>query len=157
MVLASENGYIGGMKTRHLSPVISVFVAVTCALGQVSTISPYEAKSMVRVVLRHEKIDLSSPYCSLEGDGGGSKPFVPGYYTFFASCDYPNTGATTVFGLYVVSPRTGDVLEPDLCRWFRFPELRRLQRKIMRRTHASDLDEAKFRKRTDCAESWRSQ
>src|SRR5271165_6644923 len=126
------------MQTRHIGIACVVFGAVVSALGQPKTIGADEAKSLVRVVLRHENIHLSSRYCSLEQLDRNGKPFAADYYSFSAACDYPNTAATTPFGIYVVSPRTGDVWEFNRCEWFKFPELRRLQRSIMARTHSAD-------------------
>lgn len=122
------------------------------ASGQPLTISAAEARSLVRVVLRHEKIHLSSRYCELEQLDKDGKAFVADSYSFGAFCDYPNTAATTPFGLYVVSPRTGDVWEFNRCQWFSFPELRRLQRNIMRRIHATAAEQSKYRERTRCVQ-----
>jgi hypothetical protein len=81
------------------------------AMAQATKITTEEAKSLVGVVLRHEHIQVSSRYCELSQMDKQGKPFVPDYYSFSATCDYPNTAATTPFGIYVVSPRTGDVFE----------------------------------------------
>jgi len=120
------------------------------AFGQQATVT--EAESLVRLVLKHERIRLSSQHCELERLDKDGKSFVSDYYSFGAHCDYPNTAATTPFGIYVVSPRTGDVWEYNRCQWFGFPELRRLQRTVMRRTHATDGTEKKYREATGCTE-----
>ncbi len=139
------------MKTRHFWTFCIVFGAVASALGQAETISSSEAKSLVRVVLRHEKVRLSSPYCTFEQIDKNGDAFVEDYYSFSADCDYPNTaGATVAFGIFVVSPRTGDVLAFNRCEWLSFPELRRLQRSIRHRTHATDTEEMKYRNQTGC-------
>jgi len=120
------------------------------AAAQQTTITADEAKSLVRTVLRHEHINLSPRYCELDEIHKQGKPFVPDYYSFSATCDYPNTAATTPFGIYIVSPRTGDVFEFTRCRWYQFAELRRLQRSITQRTKQSSAEEAKYRKASGC-------
>ena len=141
------------MEAMRTLPLLTIVLAVGGAFGQQSTISVEEAKSLVRVVLRHEKLKLSSRYCELEQVRGDGRPFVPEYYSFSASCDYPNAKATSVLGLYVVSPRTGEVWEFNGCRRFRFSELTEIQRKIMRQTHATEAVEANYRKNVGCAEA----
>jgi hypothetical protein len=78
------------------------------------------------------------------------KPFVPDYYSFSAYCDYPNTGATTVLGLFVVSPRTGEVWEYNECKAFTFPKLLELRRKMAPQTNATEEAEAKYRRNIGC-------
>lgn len=119
-------------------------------LSQPQTISVGEAESLVRVALRHEGSPLSSKYCAVERLDQEGKPFVQGYYSFGPFCDYPNTAVRTTFGLYVVSPRTGDVWEFNRCEWFKFPRLQRLQLSIMRRTRATEVEELNYRRKTGC-------
>ena len=134
-----------------LAVFLFCFTAWT-ALGQQATITVTEAESLVRVVLRHEKVRFSPRYCELERLDHEVKTFVPDYYSFGAHCDYPNTAATTPFGIYVVSPRTGDIWEFNRCKWFRFPELLTLQRNIKYRTHVTDDAELAYRQKTGCAD-----
>jgi len=77
-------------------------------------------------------------------------PFIAGYYSFAASCDFPNTAATTPWGQFAVSPRTGDVVQLETCKWFRYPDLRVLQKQIVAQTHASEQAEVRYRKNTGC-------
>jgi hypothetical protein len=132
--------------------IFLLWVAAWTALAEPATITATEAESLVRIVLRHEKIRLSPRYCELERLDHEERAFVPDYYSFGAHCDYPNTAATTSFGIYVVSPRTGDVWEFNRCKWFKFPELLTLQRDIKRRTHATDGAESTYRRKTGCAD-----
>jgi len=143
----------GMREPLRIVAIFLVCFAAWTALGQAATIKATEAESLVRVVLRHEKIRLSPRYCELERLDHEGKSFVADYYSFGAHCDYPNTAATTPFGIYVVSPRTGDVWEFNRCKWFRFPELLTLQRDIKRRTHATDDGESTYRGKTGCADA----
>jgi hypothetical protein len=113
-----------------------------------TNISVDDARSVVRLVLRHEGVAFPSTYCEIEHLDGLGKPFVPDYYSFGAHCDFPNTAARSTFGLFVVSPRTGDVVKFDLCEWYDFAELREMKQRITRRTHASDNQEQQYRVKT---------
>jgi len=113
-------------------------------------ITEAQAKSLVREVLRHGKVRLSSRYCELEPVRKDGKPFVQDYYSVWAYCDYPNIGATTVFGLFVVSPRTGEVWEYNTCKTLTFPELMELRRKIAPQTNVTEEAEAKYRAKIGC-------
>ena len=142
--------YRSSVKSRLFSVGGAQLCTALSGVAANTTINTVEAKSLVRTVLRHEHIRLSSRYCTLEQIDKPSQPFAKDYYSFSASCDYANTAATTSFGIYVVSPRTGDVFEFNRCEWFNFPELRRLQRNIMQRTKHSARDEARYREATGC-------
>jgi hypothetical protein len=87
--------------------VLCICNAALPTLAQEATVA--EAKSLVRVVLKHQKVQLSSRYCEVERLDKNGRAFVSEYYSFGAHCDYPDTAATTAFGIYVVNPRTGDV------------------------------------------------
>ena len=77
-------------------------------------------------------------------------PFVAGYFSFAASCDFPNGAATSPWGQFAVSPRTGDVVQLETCKWFRYPDLRVLQMQIVAQAHASEQAEVRYRKSTGC-------
>src|SRR5438309_145758 len=117
--------------------VVLVSIATIFAqsnIAQPATISSVEAKSLVQAVIKSRNIHLAAKYCELKALNRDGKPFVANYYTFGASCDYPHTAATTPFGVYVVSPRTGDVWEFNTCERFSFPALTRIQKDIKQRT-----------------------
>jgi hypothetical protein len=135
-----------------LAIIALAFITVGNVEAQVADITLAEAKTLVAIVLRHQKFPSSSRYCQIESMDKG-EPFVSHYYAFAASCDFPNTAATSPWGEYLVSPRTGDVLGLEQCRWFRYSELQRLQKQIMFRTHATHAGEAKYREHTGCAQA----
>jgi hypothetical protein len=138
---------------RRLIAIAFVLVAVRTVIAQEATIGVAEAKSLVGIVLRHQGFPSSSQYCQVEIVDEGGKLFAPGYYAFGASCDLPNTAATSPWGAYLVSPRTGEVLNFDMCKWFGYSDLRRLQKQIMLRTHATDASERQYREATGCAKT----
>ena len=114
------------------------------------TISVDEAKQLLGIVLRHQKFPLSSSYCSVENLDKNGKEFDPGYYAFGASCDFPNTPATSPWGTYLVSPRTGEVLNYDTCKWLSYSDLHQRQKQITLQTGATVANEEKYRDRTGC-------
>jgi hypothetical protein len=132
-----------------------IVVALTFLAGslesQEPTINVVEAKSLVAIVLRHHGFPMSSQYCEVSSLDKEGQPFVADYYSFGASCDFPNTAATSSWGVYFVSPRTGDVEQMDRCTSFRYSELRRMQKQIMLRTHATETGEIKYREKIGCA------
>jgi hypothetical protein len=130
---------------------LAVALSAGSAFSQQGTITVGQAESLVRAVLRHERLRLSSRYCELEPVHKDGKAFVPDYYSFSAYCDYPNAGATTILGLYIVSPRTGEVWEYNECKPFTFPRLLELRRKMVRQTHETEQAEAKYRINIGCA------
>jgi len=113
------------------------------------TISVDEAKQLVGIVLRHQKFPSSSPYCSIENLDRNGRPFEAGYYAFAASCDFPNTQATSPWGTYLVSPRTGDVLNYDTCKRVEYRDLQH-QRQVMLQTGTTADGEKKYREATGC-------
>jgi hypothetical protein len=137
------------MRAVYLTAIV-VVLTVMSAFGQQSAITAAQAESLVRVVLRHEKIRLSPRYCELEQMRADGTAFVPNYYSFSAYCDYPNTAATTQLGIYVVSPRTGEVWEFSGCKLFKFPELLQLRRKLVPQTRVTEEAEAEYRTSIGC-------
>lgn len=137
-------------KVLQTAAIIVVLVAGIVAQVQDSTISVDVAKQLVGIVLQHQKFPLSSPYCSVENLDKKGEPFQPGYYAFHASCDFPNTPATSPWGTYLVSPRTGDVLNYDTCKWLNYSDLRQRQKQIMLQTGATRASEHKYRNGSGC-------
>ena len=119
--------------------------------AQDSAIGVDDAKQLVGIVLRHQKFPASSPYCAVENLDKNGEAFQAGYYAFGASCDFPNTtGATVAWGTYLVSPRTGDVLNYNTCTWLSYSDLRQRQKQIMLQTGATRASEQKYRDSIGC-------
>jgi len=129
---------------RCIAAVILTCFGCWAGFAQQTTITHREAESLVRMVLRHERVHLPSQYCEVENLDRNGASFIDDYYSFGPYCAYPGAAAITPFAIYVVSPRTGDVWKFEACDHFNFPELRRLQREIMRRTHATAAEEADY-------------
>lgn len=139
-----------------IRPVLRVMVGVISFLSplanaqQQSNIGADEAKELLVIVLRHQKFPASSRYCQIEPLDKQGQPFTSNYYAFGASCDFPNSPATSPWGTYLVSPRTGDVLNFDTCKWVRYDDLRRRQKQIVLHTGATEASEGRYREATGC-------
>jgi hypothetical protein len=127
-----------------------LLLSAALANAQQQTISVGEAKELVSLVLRHQGFPSSSQHCQVESLDKNGKPFAPDYYAFGASCDFPNTAATSPWGTYLVSPRTGEVLNFDTCKWLGYHDLRECQKQIMLQTGATEDSERRYRDGTGC-------
>lgn len=137
------------MSAHNAVAVALMLVAASTSVAQEASIGTAEAQTLVDIVLRHQGFPASSRYCEVVSMDK-SQSFVSGYYSFNASCDFPNTAATSPWGEYLVSPRTGDVLGFEQCKWFRYSDLRRSQKQVMLRTHATKAAEARYREKVGC-------
>jgi hypothetical protein len=137
--------------SRNITVAVVLISSTVCGLAQAPTLSRSEAKTLVRLVLRHEHIKLSRRYCTLDNLDRPGKPFSEGSYAFAAMCDFPNSAATVPYGLYIVSLRTADVWDLDGCQWFDFPALRTKQRYVQRRLHTTEQEKAVYRASTGCS------
>ena len=130
-----------------------IFLPAAFGVGQQATVTVDEAKQLVGLVLRHQKFPASSPYCQIGSLDKQGKPFARDYYAFGASCDFPNTAATSPWGTFLVSPRTGDVLNFNTCKWLRYADLGERQKQIMLKTGATEASEGQYRETTGCTKS----
>lgn len=135
-----------------LRTVTTTVLLLTAALAnaQQQNISVGEAKELVNLVLRHQGFPSSSKYRRVESLDRKGEPFAPDYYAFGAYCDFPNTAATSPWGTYLVSPRTGEVLNFDTCKWLGYRNLRERQKQIMLQTDATEDSERRYRDAVGC-------
>jgi hypothetical protein len=113
-----------------------------------------QAKELLLVVLSHANYKLRAPGAFIDGDlaDDKGKPPHPGYYDFSVGSDSAKEGATNYRGLFSVSILTGDVWEINLCKRFVFPQLRRIQAAIMKKTGKTLADEKSERKGLGCTD-----
>ena len=134
---------------RHLLTIALTFAAMGTANAQEAIISVAEAKSLVGIVLRHRGFPSSSQFCEIEHLDKDGDPFEPRLLRIWCFLRPSKYSSYKSLG-HLVSPRTGDVLEYDFCRWFGYPDLRRMQKRIMLRTHATEAAEVQYRQKTGC-------
>ena len=140
------------IRAAHRLIISLIFLPAAFGNGQQPNISVDDAKELVGVVLRHQKFP-ESPYCQIDSLDKQDEVIALNYYAFGASCDFPNTPATSQWGTYLVSPRTGDVLNLDTCKWFRYADVRERQKQIMLHTGATEASEERYRESTGCAKA----
>ncbi|HCI0190712.1 TPA: hypothetical protein NN370_003583, partial [Salmonella enterica] len=87
---------------------------------------------------------------ALKNDQG--KPFHSGYYSFGVGYDSPSVGATDIWGLFSVSPKTGDIWEEYSCERISFPALQKIQQEIMKKTGATFASEVVQRRGLGCTD-----
>ena len=104
-----------------------------------------QARELLIMVLKHENLFIDKPGFNIE-----HIEFVPGYANFHVTWDSPEAAATDVIGEFAVSPRTGDVWESNNCKQYSFPELKRLQAEVMKRTGWTFSGELKEREGLGC-------
>ena len=118
------------------------------ALGQVQAegLSTKQAKKMLVMVLRHERLMSDQPGFNIEA----IEKSVPGYIIFFVTLDSPRASATNVIGSFAVSPLTGDVWETNLCKRYTFKALKKIQAEIILRTRKTFASEVNERRHLGC-------
>jgi len=101
-----RSGKLKMVAVTQLIAVVVMLLVTGTVETQEATTSVTEAKSLVDIVLRHQGFPLSSQYCEIANLDKEGQPFAADYYSFGASCDFPNTAATSSWGIYFVSPRS---------------------------------------------------
>ncbi|EHX7026064.1 hypothetical protein K1998_004196, partial [Salmonella enterica subsp. enterica serovar Typhi] len=102
-----------------------------------------QAQALLVLSLKNKKYNITLPSVfmdeALKNDQG--KPFHSGYYSFGVGYDSPSVGATDIWGLFSVSPKTGDIWEEYSCERISFPALQKIQQEIMKKTGATFASE----------------
>lgn len=97
---------------------------------QATGLTTEQAQQVLIVMLKHEKLLMTKPGFDIEA----LRSSHPGYQDFGVTYDSPKAAATDVIGWFSVSKMTGDIWETNLCKRYAFPQLRRIQAAIMKRT-----------------------
>jgi len=116
-------------------------------------LSRAQAKKVLMVVLRHQYYKLGKPGVFIDdnlADENGNPPHL-GYFDFSLGYEDQKAGATEYWGLFSVSPLTGDVWEINTCKQFIFPLLQQIQKGIMEKTGKKLTDEKAQRRGLGCA------
>jgi hypothetical protein len=108
----------------------------------------------VLAVARYDHIEVDDRTVVLNSmDTRNQDGFIPGYYSFSIIRESDSSAsADQTIRMYVVSKRTADTWELNLCTHYAFPELERLQRTLMRQTGATPEDEHNMSKAIGCGE-----
>jgi hypothetical protein len=118
-----------------------LLVAQATAVGAARHgLSESQARQMVVLVARHDRIDLTDTHIELNSMDLGAE-FIRGYSSFIVIKESSTPGPDETLRRYTVNRRTGDVWEMTLCRHYDFPELQRMRLSFggQRNTGAGDL------------------
>ncbi len=146
------------MRRLALVPFLFATFAV-CATPRVREIRPEQAKNVVLAAARHDNIYVDDRTIVLNSmDTRGPAGFIPGYYSFsiIRESDSSDSADETI-RMFVVSKRTAETWELNLCRRYSFPELDRLQHTLMQQTGATPEDERNMAKAIGCGAEAKAQ
>jgi hypothetical protein len=139
---------------RQLAFFFFFLVAFTlCAPARVHEVEFDQARQVALIVARYDNITVDDRTVVINSmDTRNDIGFIPGYFSFsiIRESDSPARPDETI-RMYVVSKRTADTWELNLCTHYSFPELQKAQRDIMHKTGASTDDDHDMPKAIGCA------
>jgi hypothetical protein len=120
-----------------------VAVPVLCAHARVHEIDSDQAREIALLVARHDNITVDDRTVVINSmDTRSEAGFIPGYYSFSIIRESDSAArADETIRMYVVSKKTADTWELNLCTHYSFPELQKFQRDIMQQTGAHPTDD----------------
>ena len=140
---------------RQLAFFLSFLAAATlCARARVHEIELDQARQVVLIVAKHDNITVDDRTIVMNSmDTRNEAGFIPGYYSFsiIRESDSPARPDETI-RMYVISKRTADAWELNLCTHYSFPELQKVQHDIMHETGATSGDDADMPKAIGCVD-----
>lgn len=120
---------------------------------QSSGVTVEQAKQILVLVLKHEKIDTANPHLWIDGpwtDEETGLPFLAGHYHFGVVDNNPGGGRSVTLGQFSVTILTGDIWQTESCRRFRFPALTVIQKRIKEKTGQPLATEADAKEELGC-------
>ena len=130
----------------------SMAAATLCAGARVHEIEFDQARQVALIVARYENITVDDRTIVMNSmDTRTDAGFIHGYYSFsiIRESDSPARPDETI-RMYVVSKKTADTWELNLCTHYSFPELQKFQQDIMHQTGATPADDSDMRKAIGC-------
>ncbi len=113
-----------------------------------------QARQVAVLVARHDNITVDDRTIVMNSmDTRRDEGFIPGYYSFsiIRESDTASRPDETI-RMYVVSKKTADTWELNLCRHYEFPELKKFQRDILHKTGAASAEDPDMPKAIGCAD-----
>ena len=140
---------------RQLAFFFFFLVASTlCARARVHEMEFDQARQVALIVAKHDNITVDDRTIVMNSmDTRTEAGFIRGYYSFpiVRESDSPSRPDETI-RMYVVSKRTADTWELNLCTHYSFPELQKFQHDIMHETGARSGDDADMPKAIGCVD-----
>jgi hypothetical protein len=139
---------------RQLALFVFFLAASTlCARARVHEMEFDQARQVALIVARYDNITVDDRTIVMNSmDTRTEAGFIPGYYSFsiIRESDSPARPDETI-RMYVVSKKTADTWELNLCTHYSFPELQKFQHAIMHETGANSGDDSSMPKAIGCA------
>lgn len=139
---------------RQLARFFCLLLApVVCAQNSAREIEFDQARQVALVVARHDNITVDDRSVVINSmDTRSDAGFIPGYFSFSIIRESDSAAKPDeTIRMYVVSKKTADTWELNLCTHYAFPELEKLQREIMRKTGAHPSDNQDTPKAIGCS------
>src|SRR5580692_1657329 len=139
---------------RQLAFFVFLATSTLCARARVHEMEFDQARQVVLIVAQHDNITVDDRTIVMNSmDTRTDAGFIPGYYSFsiIRESDSPARPDETI-RMYVVSKKTADTWELNLCTHYSFPELQKFQQDVMHKTGASSGDDANMRKAIGCVD-----
>jgi hypothetical protein len=130
-----------------------IAAASLCAQARVHEMEFDQAREVALIVARYDNITVDDRTIVINSmDTRTDAGFIPGYFSFsiIRESDSPARPDETI-RMYVVSKKTADTWELNLCTHYSFPELQKAQRDIMEKTGATSGDDHDMPKAIGCA------
>ena len=138
---------------RQLALFSLLFAASTlCARARVHEMEFDQARQVAFLVARYDNITVDDRTIVMNSmDTRTAAGFIPGYYSFsiIRESDSPAHADETI-RMYVVSKKTADTWELNLCTHYSFPELQKFQHDVLHKTGARSEDDAETPKAIGC-------
>ncbi len=146
------------MRQLAISAVLLAFLSPSAPAG-VHEIQFDQAQQVALAVARYDKIVVDDRTVVLNSMDTRSKAgFIPGYYSFSIIRESDSSqAADQTIRMYIVSKRTAETWELNLCQHYTFPELDKLQAEAMRETGATPEEERNMRKAIGCGNQVQAQ
>ena len=130
-----------------------------CAGAQPREISFAQAQHIATIVAGHDNLQVDDRTVVLNSmDTRSQAGFIPGYYTFSVIQESDSAvSPDKTLRVYVISKRTADTWEMNLCTHYSFPELKKLQENVMRETGATPGDAGTMPQAIGCASQARAE
>ncbi len=112
-----------------------------------------QARQVALIVAQYDNITVDDRTIVMNSmDTRNAAGFIPGYYSFSIIRESDSAArADETIRMYVVSKKTADTWELNLCTHYSFPELQKLQHSIMQETGAATDTDVDMPKAIGCA------
>ncbi len=139
---------------RQLALFLLLLIASTlCARARVHEMEFDQARHVAALVAHHDHITVDDRDIVMNSmDTRNETGFIPGYYSFeiVRESDTAASPDETI-RMYVVSKKTADTWELNLCQHYEFPALKQFQQSIIHETGAKSGEDPDMPKAIGCA------